>query len=119
MHIRNAHIINDYNVERLALRFMLWSFGALGLAYVLILGNMVFNIVERKSLEKESLALSSEVSDMELSYLSISNNIDLNYSHALGFKETNIKFATRKALGYKSADIIGGSLKTLNTENEI
>lgn len=81
------------------LRIMLWSFGVLALWYVFLLGNMVMNIVERRSLEKETFSLSNEVRDMELVYLSMSNNIDLAFSHSIGFKETAAKFATRKSLG--------------------
>ena len=98
MHIKSVNVINN-NVERLMLRFFVVSFSGLALLYVLLLGTMVFNIVERKSLEKEALALSNEVGDLELSYLSLSNNIDLTLSHSLGFKETATTFATRKTVG--------------------
>lgn len=60
---------------------------------------MIFNIMERKNLEEQVLVLGNEVKDLELSYLSTSNSIDLAFSHSLGFKETDIKFATRKVLG--------------------
>ena len=105
--------ISVYNndLERRVLRFLLMSFGVLGLFYVLILGNMVFNIIERRNLEEHVRVLSSEVMNLELSYLSISNNVDLPFSYSLGFKETNIKFTTRKALGS-----INGNIKTLQNE---
>jgi len=109
MSIRNVSIINN-NIEGLVLRTILWSFLGLALCYVFLLGNMVFNIVERRSLEKYALSLSNEVRDMELTYLSVSNNIDLAFAHSLGFKETDIKFATRKSLGSL------GSIKIANNE---
>lgn len=92
-------IIDNGNLERRILQYLFISFGALALLYILILGNMVFNIVERKSLESHVRTLSSEVAEMELSYLSMSKGLDLAYSRTLGFKEANITFATRKALG--------------------
>ena len=101
MSIRNVSIINN-NIEGLVLRTILWSFLGLALCYVFLLGNMVFNIVERRSLEKYALSLSNEVRDMELTYLSVSNNIDLAFAHSLGFKETKPKFATRRAVGFIS-----------------
>ena len=96
--LENVNIVNN-NVEKLLLRIMVWSFIALTLWYILILGNMVFNIVERKSLEREANTLSNEVHDLEITYLSMSNDINLDFSHSLGFNEAKAKFATRKSLG--------------------
>ena len=98
MYAGSISLVNN-NIEKTVFRVIVWSFAALTLWYVILLGNMVMNIVERRSLEKEALTLSSEVADLELTYLSLANTIDLAYSHALGFKETNIIFATRKSLG--------------------
>src|SRR3989344_752952 len=96
-----ANIMSN-DVERLTLRFILWSFATLLLVYAVLLGNIVFNIVERRSLELHARALSNEVGELELSYLSLSSGIDLDLSHSLGFKETKASFATRKSLGYQS-----------------
>ena len=95
----NINIINDHNMQFRLLRYILWSLGALALVYVLVLGNMVFNIIGRKSLEANARILNNEVADLELSYLSSSNKIDLALSYSLGFKEIKTKFATRKTLG--------------------
>jgi|SRR3989344_4020508 len=97
--IHNISIVDNGNLERRMLNLIFMSFGALGLSYILILGNMVFNIVERRQLDGYARTLSTEVRELELSYLSISNDIDLAFSHSLGFKETEVKFATRKSLG--------------------
>lgn len=98
--IRNVNIMNNnIEVEKNILNTMLSILAALAFWYVLILGNMVFDIVQRKTLEKEILTLSSEVSNLELSYLSISKSIDLTLSSSMGFKETKATFATRKSLG--------------------
>ena len=99
IYIRNTHVI-DNHIERVALPFIFWSFAILAFVYVLILGNMVSNIVARKNLEVSERALSSEVSELGLTYLSMSNGIDLTLSHSMGFKETKETFATRKSLGY-------------------
>ena len=88
--------------EKLILNIIFCSFGALAFLYVLFLGNMVGNIIERRSLEANARALSSEVKDLELTYLSMSNNVDLALSHSMGFQETKITFATRKSLSYGS-----------------
>lgn len=91
------------------MNIIFWSFGTLALLYVLLLGNMVRNIVERRSLETGMRALSSEVGNLELAYLSASNSVDLNFSHSLGFKETKTIYATRKSLGF-------GNVKVLQNE---
>jgi len=106
--IENTTIMNNnMEVQKLALRIMLAILAALAIWYLYILGNMVFNIVERKALEKEALTLSNEVSNLELSYLSLSKSVDLSLSSSMGFKETKATFATRKSLG---------SLKISNNE---
>ena len=92
-------IVDTDNLQKRTLHFLITSFGILGVCYILILGSMVFNIVERRALEEGARTLSTEVGDLELSYLDASSDIDLELSHSLGFKETNIKFATRKTLG--------------------
>ena len=100
MYVSNASIINN-GIERIVLRGILYFFGALALFYIFFLGNMVSNIIERRSLELNARTLSSEVRDLELVYLSLSNNIDLSLSYSIGFKETKASFATRKSLGLK------------------
>ena len=103
--IKNVNIINNnIGVERIILNTMLSILAALAFWYVFIIGNMVFDIVQRKALEKEALALSNEVSSLELSYLSISGGIDLELSSAMGFKETKATFTTRKSLGSLKLD---------------
>ena len=98
---------NNIEVSRVALNAMLSVFGMLAMLYVLILGNMIFNIVQRKNIEKQELSLSSEVGNLELSYFSVSSSVDMTLSASMGFKETKATFATREALG---------SLKMVNNE---
>lgn len=98
--IQNVNITSsNVEVQKIILRVMLSVLGALAFWYVLILGNTVFDIVQRKALEKEALSLANEVSSLELSYLSVSNSVDMALSSSMGFKETKATFATRKALG--------------------
>jgi hypothetical protein len=77
----------------------MWSFGALAICYVLIIGNMILNIIERKSFEARSRTLISEVGEMELRFLSLSGSIDADLGQALGFVESKEYFATRQSLG--------------------
>ncbi len=112
----NVGVMN-LNTKKFALHFILWSMGALAICYVLFLGNMVSNIVERRMLETRARSLSSEVGDLELTYLTLSNNIDLTFSHSLGFKETETTFATRKFLGFGTTPRSFESIKA--TQNDL
>ena len=115
--IHNVNIMNNnIEIEKNILHTMTFIFGTLALFYVLILGNMVFSIVERRTLEKEMLSLSNEVSELEVSYLAVSNSVDMNLSSTMGFKETKASFATRKSLGFNvNADHLG-NIKLANNE---
>ncbi len=99
MRIKNVNIINN-NIEKFIFNIIFLSLGALALLYVLLLGNMVSNITQRRNLELNARTLSNEVGNLELTYLSMSNNVDLALSYSLGFKEIKASFATRKSLGY-------------------
>jgi len=111
--IQNVNIMNNnIEIRGIILNAMLFVIVALAFWYVLILGNMVFDIVQRKTLEKEMLTLSNEVGNLELTYLSISNNVDMALSSSMGFKETKAIFATRKAVGFNSID----NIKSANNE---
>ena len=98
MYAHNVGVINN-NAGALMLRGILFAFGGVALWYLLVLGNIVFNIVERKTAETASRALSSEVGGLELDYLALSSNIDMDLAHEMGFREVKAKFATRKSFG--------------------
>lgn len=106
MYIKNVNVINN-NIERLILNIIFWSFGVLVFLYVLFLGNMVRNIIERQSLEANARTLSNEVRNLEATYFSLSNNVDLVLSYSMGFKKTQATFATRKTLGLNFRGVTG------------
>jgi len=103
--IKNVTITNNnIEVEKVVLNAMVSVFCGLAILYFLILGNMVFNIVQRKTLEKKELALESEVGNLELSYLSVSNSVDIALSSSMGFQKTQVNYAIRKSLGSLKID---------------
>lgn len=95
----SVDIVNNDNLEKRILNILLYSFGVLMFLYVLILGNITFNVVARQSLGTQVKNLSNEVGDLELKYLSASNKVDMAMSFGMGFKEGNTNFAVRKSLG--------------------
>jgi hypothetical protein len=98
MYVRSVTLVNN-DAERAIFNIILWSFGVLALLYILFLGNMVKDIVGRKSLEARVSTLSNEVRDLELDYLALSNNIDLDFSYSLGFKDAKTTFTAHKSVG--------------------
>ncbi|MDR3519818.1 MAG: hypothetical protein P4L63_02970 [Candidatus Pacebacteria bacterium] len=115
--IQNVNITNN-NIEmsRVVLNAMLTTLGALALLYFFILGNMVFNIVQRNTLEKENLTLSNQVGNLELSYLSVSNSVDVALSSSMGFKAIPVTYAIRTSLSFNTTADTFGSLKVNNDE---
>jgi hypothetical protein len=95
---RSTSMVNSVINKRL-FAIMVWCLIVLALCYALFLGNMVFNILERKTFEADARTISNEIGNLELQYLSASNKIDLALAESLGFKEIKAKFATRKTLG--------------------
>lgn len=93
-----VNIINNNDIERRVLKIILLSFGMLSILYVVFLGNMIFNIIERRNTEEQARTLSNEVMDLESKYLSMSNKLDLPLSYSMGFSEAKATFATRKSL---------------------
>ncbi|OGI76488.1 hypothetical protein A3C67_00070 [Candidatus Nomurabacteria bacterium RIFCSPHIGHO2_02_FULL_42_19] len=89
----------EEGMSKTVLHSLLLSLCILAVFYTFLLGNMVFNIIERKTLEAEMQTLATKVADLELEYLALSGKVDLAFSQALGFKEIKATFATRKTLG--------------------
>jgi len=116
---QNVNILESRDLRKRILNTMLLSLGALVVVYVLLLANMVSNVIERRSLEAHARVLSTEVGDLELSYLSISNKINPTLSRSLGFSEAKTKFVTRQSsLGLNSP--VGGALDNVKSaKNEI
>lgn len=98
--IQNTSITaNNLDMSKVILRSLLAVIGLFGLVYILLIGLLVLNIVERKDLEKQTQALSTELSELELEYLALSASINQELSKSMGFHEIPPSFATRKSLG--------------------
>jgi hypothetical protein len=94
--------------------FIFVSFGIFSFLYVLVLGNMVFNIIERKTVELDIRNLANEVGNLESDYIALTNSIDKNSSLISGFHEIKPVFATRTSLSF-----ISGNTNTKLAANEI
>ncbi len=86
------------------LYFLMIGFGVFSLLYVIVLGNMVFNIIERKTVEAQMRNSLNEVADLEASYMTLVNTVDKNSSLASGFVEVVPSFAVRSNLSLLDED---------------
>ncbi len=103
--IKNTTVMSN-NFSSIALKSILGFFGLFAVCYIFILGNMVVNIIARKGFDINSRSLSSEVNDLELKYLALSNSLDIPFSYSLGFKEVKTTFAVRKTFGFRTSSDI-------------
>jgi hypothetical protein len=92
-------VVNNNNLHKRMIHYMIIAFFGFAFLYILVLVNLVWNIVERKSLEADARNLSSEVANLELSYLSLADTVDVDMSKTMGFHEVVPMFATSKSLG--------------------
>lgn len=98
-------IVNDISrnsyTQRIVLKFILGSFLALSIVYIYIIGSITFNVVARKSLENTARTIGTNISDLELNYLSKMNNINKAHATSLGFVDTNSNiFAVRSSINH-------------------
>lgn len=67
--------------------------------YVYFVNGAIINVLERQKTEQEIISINSQISDMELSYLDLNNQINIDYAFSLGFvKVEKEKYVYRKAL---------------------
>lgn len=90
------------NIENMG-KNIFWSFVAfavfLSASYLYFVNRTVVNAVERQNIEKEIILISSQISDLEESYLGLKNKINLDYAFSKGFiKVSNEKYVSAKTL---------------------
>lgn len=90
------NIAGDTSTQRILFRILVGSLGTLCLVYIYIIGSITFDVVARKSLEGMSRTLESNISQLELVYLSNLNDVNKDRASSLGFVDINSNiFATR------------------------
>lgn len=83
------------NIEKTIFNVLLAMIIISFFSYFYFINSTIFNIIGRKNIESENRTLSSNISELELQYLSATNNIDLDFAHSIGFKDaSNAKFAS-------------------------
>lgn len=60
----------------------------------------IINVVEREKTLKETRVVSSEIGDLESSYIALKNNITLDFAYAQGFKDAKAtEYISKRELG--------------------
>ncbi len=101
--------VNGRNLNKIIFRLFSVSFLMLVFLYVSFLSNIIFNITERRSLENNINILSSEIGNLNLTYLSASSQLDLKLGISMGLTEIKPKFINSSKFVASSWDF--GKLK--------
>ncbi len=81
------NIAHDILLRRKIFKILTLSFVTLSMFYVYLIGSITFNVMARKSLEANSVTLSSRVGTMELEFISLTNSIDSSFGKEHGYTE--------------------------------
>lgn len=91
-----ANIAENSYIQRVILRVLVGSLIILSIIYAYLIGSITFNVLARKTLEGTVRTLSSNISNLELTYLGNANKINKDFALSKGFVEINNNiFATR------------------------
>lgn len=91
-------ILENNRTQRTICKVLISSLVLLSLVYIYMIGSITFSVLARRTLETTARTLGSHISELELTYLNMANNIDKNYATTLGYVEVkNNIFATRGA----------------------
>jgi hypothetical protein len=89
-----ALVSSQMSLEEKVFKFLVGSLVFLAIVYVMLIANIVFSIVERNAFNSKNMLLASDVRELEIEYLSIAKNIDLDFAYENGFKESKTEFAS-------------------------
>ncbi len=88
--------------KQFKLERQIWSlagvFGVLVASYLILVGTTVYHTLERQRAEKQISKITSELSEMEFSYLELKAKINPELARSLGFVEVeNVVIAKKNA----------------------
>lgn len=75
--------------------------------YMFLINKTVLNVAAAQRMEKTMANLGSQTGEMEATYMTLKNSIDLNLATSLGFSPTkNTKYINRTTLGRLSSNSV-------------
>ncbi len=93
-------IIQDNYTQGIIFRILVGSIICLSIFYIYMIGSITFNVVARKSLETTSRVLGSNISQLELSYLSNMNDINKLRASSLGFVDAKSNIFAMRSINH-------------------
>ncbi len=97
-------VINNYTEKRIA-KMVIWAIGFSIALYAVFVAMATFSVVRRIALETKAKQLSSEINNLELTYMQESGAIDMVYANSLGFKDvTKTTFAAPDNVAYNAVN---------------
>lgn len=89
--------------KQFKLEKQIWSlvavFGLLVGTYLILIGTTVYNTLERQRAEKQISKITSELSEMEFSYLNLKAKINPELARSLGFVEVESVVIAKRNVG--------------------
>ena len=78
-------IRDNMNTQKMLFRVLIISLVVISAVYMYLIGSITFNIIARKSLETTVGTLTSQVNQLEITYLNNINKTDKTYAQSKGF----------------------------------
>ena len=92
-----AEKMNINQLEKKIFWFLAGVIGISSMLYVYLVNQTILNIVMRENVESEMVDLESKISELEFEYITLKNDINIDYAYSIGFVDVEkVKFASRK-----------------------
>lgn len=93
-------ISTNSNTQVFLFKILISLILALSVLYIYMIGSITFNVIARKSLENTSRLLSSNISQLELDYLSNANQLNKSYASTIGFVDAKSNIFAVRDINY-------------------
>ncbi|MFA5838923.1 MAG: hypothetical protein WC849_03225 [Candidatus Paceibacterota bacterium] len=96
-HVLNKQIAKTSKTEKRIFYILTFFLVIVSVSYIYFMGSTIQNTAQRTNIESEIKTISSQISGLELEYLSAKNNLTLDYAYSIGFKDVKkINYISKK-----------------------
>lgn len=93
-------LAENMKTQKVLFRILMMGTVTLFAVYIYLIGSITFNVIARKSLDNTITQLTSNVNDLELSYLNNVNKIDKEYAISKGFVDVHHNMFASRDINY-------------------
>ena len=93
-------IVQNIDTQRTLFRILIISSIVLFATYIYLVSSITFNVIARKSLENTVVNLTSQVNQLDLTYLNNINEIDKEYAKSKGFVDVSQNIFATRSINY-------------------